>query len=181
MTCNGAPSETGEFESKNETTELVSMPADLSALREATLSRLGESESANHQGFAIRDGDTLLGGLWVATRKFCEPDLGLRYDLGESTGWIYSVYVDKAYRKRGVYRAALATVLDQLPKLGIQNCLVAVNPWNRPSWKAHKRHSQQRLGSVFVIRLLGIGICWTNGNIRCMRRGGASWLLSFEL
>jgi ribosomal protein S18 acetylase RimI-like enzyme len=95
---------TRQFESTRENNALppADSPEEQAAVhRQELLEFLGSQ--AHAQILICKQGDGLpLGYIWIAERGFCDP-----WDFREAPAWIYDLWVDPAYRKRGLGKALL--------------------------------------------------------------------------
>ncbi|TWT93795.1 hypothetical protein [Stieleria varia] len=123
---------------------------------------------------AKNNSDTI-GGLWLASTCFNEPELGLRFQLSDNTRWLYSARVARSHRRRGVYRSLLAAVLNSDSE---KQFAAAINPLNLASARAHRSFVDQELGRYAVARFLGMSICLSARGIKPNRR--ISWRCGFD-
>lgn len=107
----------------------------------------------------------LAGGMWGTNNKFLEAELGVEIQLAESQWWMFAAYVDKAWRRRGIYSRILVRTCDEVTKRGGKVHLVAVNPLNRGSNAVHSRQSIRTVGFVRALRFLKTTVCLTQGEI----------------
>lgn len=100
------------------------------------------------------DGSRMVGCLWIASAVFDEPELGLRVKLEPNQAWLFSAYVARTHRGRGMYR--------QLVRLAHEACqqhnppkqiYFSINPDNRQSMLAHQKIGAHKIGRALVIKL----------------------------
>jgi ribosomal protein S18 acetylase RimI-like enzyme len=123
-----------------------------------------------------RRANNLAGFVWCASRHFDETELGLRIVLPPHQYWIYSAYVLREYRRRGVYRQLLACVTRDLHHKDPQaQLLLAINPDNRQSVAAHTAFGVQPQVRVFALRLGRIAGCRVKPAGGCRAALNRSW------
>ena len=111
-----------------------------------------------------------VGAFWVATEYFDEHELGVRIVLNQDQAWLFAAMVDKEKRGLGIYSKILQFVTSELGEQGIEDLLVAVNPYNKPSDHIHKKHSDRTAGLVTAIRFLKVAWCFTSGSLKARSR-----------
>ena len=147
---------------------LVEAPDQREILKSVTRNGLDDASTEPHQAFAIRDrrSEEFIGGLWVACDQFTEASLGFRFQFSESQRWVYCAYIEKEHRQRGHYSACLSFVASELSKSGSVELLVAFNPFNKASAKAHQKFSRTRIGRVYSICIFKKALCFSSGGIK---------------
>ncbi|MGI9518681.1 MAG: GNAT family N-acetyltransferase, partial [Pirellulaceae bacterium] len=113
-----------------------------------------------------RDDHKIVGGLWCCESKFEEADLGVTIQLTDNQCWLFSGYVDRDYRQRGVYSQLISFVIHHQ---GSRQCLLAINPDNRRSMQAHRRLGISPLGRVVCARFLAAVWGRASGDITANR------------
>lgn len=116
-----------------------------------------------------------VSGLWLANRKFFEPEFGIEIQLPEDSRWIFAAYTDTAYRRRGLYRTLMSQTMNY-GEAANKRFFVCVNPCNRPSLIAHKKSAAQEMGRCYVMRIFGFGFCLPLGGPTVDRYFGTSVL-----
>ena len=151
--------------------ETVTEPEARVRLQQATWNAKPVSEIRNHSAFGIRNDsdDSFAGGLWVATRKYFESELGFQIELPDGAGWVYCAYVDKSQRGQGIYSKGLAYAASQMEKKSVPRLLVAFNPWNKASAYVHQKYMKLRVGRIWSVKFLSLAICFSSGNARPMK------------
>ncbi|MEM6365671.1 MAG: GNAT family N-acetyltransferase [Planctomycetota bacterium] len=91
-----------------------------------------------------------VAGLWLAERSFVETELGLTLDLPDTARWLFSAYVDKHYRRQGIYRGLLRHVLQQHSG---QCVYAAISNQNRASLAAHHRFIDHRVATITAAKI----------------------------
>ena len=107
--------------------------------------------------------DRTVAGFWCAMENFVETELGVKYQLKPSETWLFAAHVDEEYRNRGIHQRILKFMITGLNERGYQDVLLAVNPNNKPSMLAHRKHSAKTLGKVFAIRFLSTAAAFASG------------------
>ena len=124
-----------------------------------------EYSSGKSQPFQAAIDGELVAGVWIATETFDEDELGVRLMMNDRQAWLFAALVSKQSRGKGIYGKLLPFVVSETSQ-NFPSVLLAVNPDNKPSNAVHKKWSQQTVGTVVAIRLLGVAVCWTFGQIR---------------
>lgn len=106
----------------------------------------------------------LVGASWCAQEQFDESELGVRIQLEAHQAWLFSAFVDKSMRGRGIFFHLLSFIDQSLDAQGTTQLFAAVNPVNKASMKVFRQNSTSEPASVFVIRLLSMTLCLTFGN-----------------
>ncbi len=119
--------------------------------------------------FAEVDGE-LAGAIWMTSNIFMESGLTVRYELSDQQVWLFGAYVEKRFRRHGVYSRILEFILPDLEAAGKSQILLSVNPDNIASRKVHERHARRTVGTAYAFRFLGIAMCTTVGDIAINRR-----------
>lgn len=119
----------------------------------------------NHpvHAWLIYQDDECIGGVWVADQLFDETDIGIRIEIPEATRWLFSASVRKEYREQGAYKQLLENVLQLHPEITF---VVAINPTNLASVRAHQRFFSKRLGSYLAFHALGVAFCLRLGGLK---------------
>lgn len=140
---------------------------DQAALGQATRS----TSQPNSAGYAIRlgAGTEIVGGAWLAGQVFPEQDLGIAVELASNQRWLFSAYVAKEHRGRGLYRQCLRRIALDLREEPEANLLCAVNPFNRLSSRAHREASEATVGSMLAIRVGRIGLVHVTNKMAASR------------
>lgn len=146
--------------------------SDLNAAEALTFFQPSSTDGTT-EAYAAKRSGKLVAGLWVATDCFDENELGVRLMLQQPQAWLFAALVDKQYRRQGIYARLLPFVMQHLKLKGIEQQLVAVNPANRASVRAHQQMAERTVGYVSVARLFRTSICWTRGEIQ--RDRSVSW------
>lgn len=107
----------------------------------------------------------LAGGFWQASERFDETELGVRHVLEPQQVWLFAAYVQREYRRKGVYNEILQFMLDGSGSQGSIQSLVAVNPDNVGSNRVLQLYAVRSPGTVVAIRLLSVTICFVFGEI----------------
>ncbi len=107
----------------------------------------------------------LAGAFWATSKVFMEGGLGIGYELSDEQAWLFGAYVDKSFRRHGVYSSILEFITPELVASGKTQVLLAVNPDNIGSRKVHEKYAKRKVGSVIAIRFLNFSICSVNGDM----------------
>lgn len=138
-------------------------------LKSVTQNSLSEAATNSHWAVAIEDAASkkLIGGLWVAQESFTETSLNCRFQFAPDQAWVYCAYLDKDHRRQGYYSAALRFTWSELAKKPEPaKLLVAFNPFNKASAKAHRKFTGTRLGRVYSICFFKKALCFRTGDIQ---------------
>lgn len=146
---------------------LLDDAAQRKALKSITRNELSETTTESHRAIAIRDKESrqLVGGLWVASGHFTETSLAFRLRFSATQRWVYCAFVEKDFRRKGLYSSCLSFTHSELSKLEPVELLVAFNPFNKASFKAHQKYLQTRLARIYSICFLGKAICFSSKGI----------------
>lgn len=114
--------------------------------------------------------DEIAAAFWMASNIFMESGLTIRYELNEDQAWLFSAYVDKSFRRQGIYTQILEFMLPDLQASGKSQVLLSVNPVNVASLKVHEKYARRKVGTAFAIRFLGVAACTVRGDMTVNRR-----------
>ncbi|QDT10629.1 GNAT family N-acetyltransferase [Planctomycetes bacterium K23_9] len=121
-----------------------------------------DDPSAQHQTPWVvqseRD-EIFVAGIWVTQGSFDEIDLGVRLLLPDDSRWLYSAYVDKDFRRRGIYRYLISNVIDRVSDEDAERALVSINPTNRASMAAHRTLLKRKIGTCVAVKMLCFSMC----------------------
>jgi GNAT superfamily N-acetyltransferase len=123
---------------------------------------------------AWQDGQ-LVGCAWIATERFEERALGLRFELQNGEAWLFAAMVDPLRRNHGVYRQLLEFLIRELGAEGLRRILLGVTAGNEPSRRAHARQGAVEIGAIFAICSFGVTLVGCRGGVRRLSRLPASW------
>lgn len=138
--------------------------ADIEAVERMTYFQQNRA-SGNALAYGVNLDDQIAAGMWAATERFDENELGVRICLNENQTWLFAALVPKQFRRRGLYSRLLNFTIIDMTERGYLDQLVAVNPDNIGSNRIHQALSEETMGHVLVIRLWKTACCWTSGNI----------------
>ena len=106
-----------------------------------------------------------VGAMWATSGVFLESELGVEIVLNKGQWWMFSAYVDKAFRRRQIYTQILDRIRAEATSRGSREHFVAVNPVNVASNNVHLKHALRTVGYVRAIRFFRTSICWTTGEL----------------
>lgn len=109
--------------------------------------------------------EKLVAAFWATSNVFWEDGLGIGYELDDDQAWLFGAYVDKPFRRRGIYSSILKFMTPNLIASGKEQVLLAVNPDNIGSRKVHEKYAARKVGSVVAIRFLNVAICSAKGDL----------------
>ncbi len=112
------------------------------------------------------DGSEPVGGVWRATERFNEEELGIQLVFESDQAWIFAAFVSKSHRRRGIYGRLLGSVLCGEHSL---RHYASINPTNRASMAAHAPFVRSTVGTGVALRLFGFAIAWAGGSLRLDR------------
>ncbi|MEO9935574.1 hypothetical protein [Rhodopirellula bahusiensis] len=105
----------------------------------------------------------LVGGVWLAAKRFDESDLHLQIELSEHQRWLFAARLLPDVRGRGAYSTLLHEVLSSSvlpdPKKAVA-VWAAINPANHRSMRAHVRFQIANAGRIHVLRIGPFAISW---------------------
>lgn len=107
---------------------------------------------------------------WMASNIFMESGLTIRYELNEDQVWLFAAYVEKRFRRRGIYTQILEFMLHELQKSGKTKAYLSVNPDNVASRIVHEKYARRKAGVAIAIRFLGMAACTVSGDMTANRR-----------
>ena len=110
------------------------------------------------KAFAAIVDSRIIGYAWLSLQDEFEPFLGINIKVNKENGYIYDVYVNPDFRKKGVSTAVCNYMLQYLKMLGYKGVLVAVNTRNIPSMRTFKKMGFFTMNAFRVIRILGARI-----------------------
>lgn len=139
--------------------------AQLQAIEHLTYFRRAYSRGPVRAVQATVEG-RLVGGFWAATEYFDEDDLGVRVVLEPKQVWLFAALVSRECRGLGVYAKILRFITSELAAEGLTDQLVAVNPDNKPSHRAHQKYARACAGTVFAARVLNCSICFSSKTVK---------------
>jgi len=119
-----------------------------------------DAQKLNHN-FVIaqaKTGNQLAGALWGIESEFNESELGITFTLKDDQRWLFAALVDSQFRGQRIYPRLLKHMCSQSTD-GSVKYLLCVNPHNKPSWNAHQKFAQQKLGEVFSLRIFNVALC----------------------
>lgn len=124
----------------------------------------GVQGAASFAVVAERDGQ-LIASAWGARGFFRDLELGLRVDLPEDCSWLHSAKVVRTARGQGVFAGLIDAIIAET-----QGEVYAMyHALNKASASAFARQGRDKIGSIFILRLLGATLCVTRGSLRCSR------------
>ena len=139
-------------------------------LARSTYNAIPASIIEKHFGYSAsvsqKTATQLAGGVWAGVGRFPEIDLGFEFDLSKTQSWIYCAYVNKEMRGKKIYGNVLAFAVNHLHDHGFKEVLVAVNPWNKPSIRAHEKFTGDPFGRIYSIRFLSLAIVFCSGGLK---------------
>lgn len=115
-------------------------------------------------------GGELAAAFWMASNIFMESGLTIRFELDEEQAWLFAAYVEKRFRRKGIYTQILEFMLPDLQSSGKSRVLLSVNPDNIASRIVHEKYARRKVGTAFAIRFLGIAACAVSGDMTVNRR-----------
>lgn len=118
---------------------------------------------------AIGDDGAPVGAAWIATHRFTEPELGVSIALADDEAWLHSAFIRPEHRRRGHYATLLNLATTTLAAEGFRRLLLGVTLGNAPSRIAHERAGATPIGRIDAVRLLGVRIVNTAGDVRTTR------------
>ena len=135
-----------------------------------TVEKLTYFERASSAGTATacsaRIDDRLVGGFWAAQQSFDESELGVRVKLAPEQCWLFAALVEKSARGFGSYSQLIKCISDEMAATGVNDQLVAVNPFNKPSYKVLHRFAGEPIARVLAIRFLNQAVCFRSGQVK---------------
>lgn len=96
----------------------------------------------------------------ILTRKYPKPEM-LRDEVimgvgfatpGETTGWLYGLYVHPAFRNRGIGRMLVMSRLSALKEMGVGTAITEIAEWNSPAKNIYDDLNAINVGKI---KLLG--------------------------
>ncbi len=145
-----------ELKSDSEIQVRWSNEKDVEALAnrfQQTHQRLGEGDSAV---VAMHDG-RLVGTAWIARAQYRDWETGLVLPLRKDHAWLYGAWVHREFRRQRVYRRIFEFLARHLHGDNVQEIRLAVDWSNGISRRVHERLGGRVIGSLYGLRLLGIG------------------------
>jgi len=115
-------------------------------------------------------GGEMAAAFWMASNIFMESGLTIRYELEEDQAWLFAAYVEKRFRRQGIYTQILEFMLPDLQASGKSQVLLSVNPDNVASRVVHEKYARRKVGSAIAVRVLGIAACTVSGDMTVNRR-----------
>lgn len=134
----------------------------LSRLKRSALQ--GERQIMGDRVLLFKQDGSLSAYVWFRADHFKDEVDGIIYTLPPETVWLYDARVDTAHRRKGIYRRLLRTAARDLTEFGYSRIVLAVDNLNRNSLRGHLSVGAAVLGCVFVVRLLGRGVCMAKTN-----------------
>ncbi|MGB7347128.1 MAG: GNAT family N-acetyltransferase [Pirellulaceae bacterium] len=153
-------------------------PAEVESAEQLTFATIEARDPSSEfqTAWIARMDDINCGGVWTTEKSFDETELGVRIELPVEGIWIYAAYIDKAFRRKGIYRRLLGGVISQLrsanalmqdePNHIACRFFVSINPWNKPSMAAHSELVKRTIGTCYVARFFGAAIAFSSGHIK---------------
>ncbi|TWT50373.1 hypothetical protein Pla22_31150 [Rubripirellula amarantea] len=136
-----------------------------------------DDTASEHRACLAYDGETAIGGVWIASGSFDESELGVRIHLNDDQVWLFAAFIAKSHRRRGIYRRLLEYVLTTHSRddLGLRPMVLAsINPTNKASIAAHQVYFASEVGTAWTVRVLSWTWCRANGRLHVDQTVGNS-------
>ncbi len=129
------------------------VPRDRQRTAQPFIARRGDT------GFLAFDGDTFAGWIWLSRQTHRDPWSGLHIQLARDEAYAYALWVEPAYRPKGVARALMVTMLRSVVS---DPALTRVYGWV----------DQRNRESQMLLRLLGFKDVQTVRRAQVLHRRG---------
>jgi hypothetical protein len=103
----------------------------------------------------VRDG-SLVGHVWC--RRGIYDEQGMLIQLRPREGWIYDGEVDPRYRGARIYPRIYRTAAGALAASGTDRLMSGIDYVNGPSLRSARSRGAMAIGSIFMIRVLGLSL-----------------------
>ncbi|HTI32075.1 MAG TPA: GNAT family N-acetyltransferase [Miltoncostaea sp.] len=103
----------------------------------------------------IRDG-RLAGHVYLRSGRYDEQGMIVR--IRDDERWIYDGVVAPDMRGAGIYPRLVRTVSEDLAARGVVRLLSAIDRLNIPSLRSARRRGGMAIGTVLMVRVLGVSI-----------------------
>lgn len=110
-------------------------------------------------GLIADDGGRVAGMIWLKQSDVhYEEDVAYPFTLPEKSGWQYDLFVDPAYRLRGVWIQLEEALIAHVAARGISDLFGLTKALNKPSVNAHVRYGYTIIEEIITLRLLGLHV-----------------------
>ena len=121
---------------------------------------IGRRFSRGDQACAAWIGDRIVHVAWMATGRGPAPYLRRDLALAEGEAMIFDSFTIDAFRRRGITRARMAFVIDELKRRGQHCCICIVAVENTSGYRTLLAHGYRPAGRYVALGVGRSGACW---------------------